>query len=145
LFNPICLYAPAQLDVLQPVEREQRTLNAAQLTQCDRQAVLARVAELSKHQGGGHRTQLYWCREPQDFIPMGANMFDMDAAADQAGERRIALHVSVDVEVLVGQVADAWREAETQQGVSVQSVQIVPISWLCEINHLDIYKIHLSK
>jgi hypothetical protein len=30
-------------------------------------------------------------------------------------------------------------------GVSVQSVQIVPISWLCQINNFDGYKIHLPK
>ena len=36
-------------------------------------------------------------------------------AADQRRERRVALRVAVDEEPLVGQVADARREAEAQQ------------------------------
>lgn len=38
------MHAAAQLDVLHPVERKQRTLDAAEFTQRDRQAILTRVA-----------------------------------------------------------------------------------------------------
>jgi hypothetical protein len=46
--------AAAQFDVLQPVEDEQRTLDAADLGQCNGQAVLPRMAtELAQHQRRG--------------------------------------------------------------------------------------------
>jgi len=48
------LDAAAQLDVLHPVEREQRPLDPAQLPQRDRQAVLPGIAaEFAQHQRGG--------------------------------------------------------------------------------------------
>ena len=45
------MHAAAQLDALQPVQDEQRALDATQLAKGDGQAVLARVAaELAQHQ-----------------------------------------------------------------------------------------------
>ena len=46
---------------------------------------------------------------------MCAEVFHVDAAADQAGERWILLSVAVDIQALVGQVADARRKVEAEQ------------------------------
>jgi len=52
--RPTRLHAAPQSGVLHPIEREQRALNAAQLAQRHRQAILARVAaKLAQHQRGG--------------------------------------------------------------------------------------------
>ena len=51
--------AAAQLHALQPIQNEQRALDAPQLAQGDGQAVLARIAaELAQHQRGRHRALL---------------------------------------------------------------------------------------
>ena len=74
LFSP-GMDAAAQLDALQPVQDEQRALDASQLAQGDGQAVLARIAaELPEHQRGRHRALLDRGGQPQDFIPMGADV-----------------------------------------------------------------------
>ena len=46
---------------------------------------------------------------------MGANVLHVDVAADQAGERRVLFGVAVDIQTLVGQIADARSEAEAQE------------------------------
>ena len=46
---------------------------------------------------------------------MGADVLHVDAAADPSGERRVGLGVAVDIQTLVGQIADARRETEAQQ------------------------------
>ena len=43
------MHAPAQFDVLQPVQDEQRAFDAAQLAQRERQAALARVGYSIEH------------------------------------------------------------------------------------------------
>lgn len=110
------MYAAAQLDVLQPVQNEQRALDAAQLAQRHGQAILARIAaELSQHQRGRHRALLDRGGQPQDFIPMSVYMLDVERAADHRAQRRVILAVLHDVELGILQVADARREAETEQ------------------------------
>ena len=53
------MHAAAQFHALQPVEDEQRALDAAQLAQGHGQTVLTRVtAELPEHQRGRHRALL---------------------------------------------------------------------------------------
>jgi hypothetical protein len=65
--------AATQFHALQPVQYEQRALNAPQLAQCNGPSVLTRLAtELAQHQRGRHRTLLDRGGEPQYFIPMGA-------------------------------------------------------------------------
>ena len=110
------MHAAAQLDALQPVQDEQRALDAPQLAQGDGQAVLAWVAaELSEHQGGRHRALLDRGGQPQDFVPMGADVLDVERAADHRLERVIGGIALRDVELGVAQVADARREAEAQE------------------------------
>ena len=101
---------------MQPVEDEQRALDAAQLAQRDGQAVLARVAaEFPEHQRGRHRALLDRGGQPQDFVPMGADVLDVERAADHRLERVIGGIALRDVELGVAQVADARREAEAQE------------------------------
>ncbi len=100
---------------MQPVEDEQRALDAAQLAQRDGQAVLARVAaEFPEHQRGRHRALLDRGGQPQDFVPMGADVLDVERAADHR-QRVIGGIALRDVELGVAQVADARREAEAQE------------------------------
>ena len=48
---------PTQVRLVQPVQREQRPLEAADLAQCQRQTVLARVStEPLQHERGAHRS-----------------------------------------------------------------------------------------
>jgi hypothetical protein len=61
--------AAAQLDALQPVQDEQRALDALHLAQRHGQSVLARVAaELAQHQQGRHRALLDRGGQPQDRL-----------------------------------------------------------------------------
>ncbi len=107
------MHAAAQFDALQPVQDEQRALDAAQLAQGDGQAVLARVAaEFPEHQRGRHRALLDRRGQPEDFIPMGADVLDIERAADHRLERVIGGFTLGNIELGVAQVADARREAE---------------------------------
>ncbi len=82
-------------------------------------AVLAWVAaELSEHQGGRHRALLDRGGQPQDFVPMGADVLDVERAADHGFQRVIGGVALRDVELGVAQVADARREAEARGGAS---------------------------
>jgi hypothetical protein len=95
---------------------KQRALDAAQLAQGDGQAVLARVtAELPEHQRGRHRALLDRGGQPQNFVPMGADMLDVERAADHRLERVIGGFALGNVELGVSQIADARREAEAQE------------------------------
>ncbi len=110
------MHAAAQFHALQPVQDEQRALDAAQLAERHGQAVLAWVAaELSEHQGGRHRALLDRGGQPQDFVPMGADVLDVERAADHGFQRVIGGVALRDVELGVAQVADARREAEAQE------------------------------
>jgi hypothetical protein len=110
------MHAAAQFHALQPVQDEQRALDAPQLAQGHSQTVLARItAEFAQHQRGRHRALLDRRGQPQDFIPMGADMLDVERAADHRLERVIGGFALGDVELGVAQVADARREAEAQQ------------------------------
>ena len=110
------MHAAAQFDALQPVEDEQRALNTAQLAQRDGQAVLARVAaELPEHQRGRHRALLDRGGQPQDFVPMGADVLDVERATDHRLERVIGGVALRNVELGVAQVAYTRREAEAQE------------------------------
>ena len=110
------MHAAAQLDALQPVQDEQRALDASQLAQRHSQAVLAGIAaELAQHQRGRHRALLDRGGQPQDFVPMGANVLDIERAADHRLQRIVSDIAFRDVELGVAQVADARRKAEAQQ------------------------------
>ncbi len=53
--------------------------------------------------------------QPQDFVPMGADVLDVERAADRGFQRVIGGVALRDVELGVAQVADARREAEAQE------------------------------
>ena len=110
------MHAAAQLDALQPVQDEQCALDASQLTQGDGQAVLAQVAaKLPEHQRGRRRALLDRGGHPQDFIPMGADVLDVERAADHRFQRLVGGIALRDVELGVAQVTNARGEAEAQQ------------------------------
>src|SRR5208337_588455 len=65
------------------------------------------------------------CRQPQDFIAMRADQFGVDGSSDQPGERGQAFRVAVNVQALVGEIADARREetdAAIRRGAGVSTV-----------------------
>jgi len=69
------------LDALQPVQDKQGALDSPQLTQRYRQAVLARIAaEFAQHQRGRHCALLDRGCQPQDFVPVAANLLDVQGA-----------------------------------------------------------------
>ncbi len=69
-----------------------------------------------EHQGGRHRALLDRGGQPQDFVPMGADVLDVERAADHGVSARVIGGVALrDVELGVAQVADARREAEAQE------------------------------
>ena len=111
------MHTAAQLDALQPVQDEQRALDASQLAQRHSQAVLAGIAaELAQHQRGRHRALLDRGGQPQDFFPMGADSLDVQpVVADHRFERVVGGFALRDVEFGVAQVTDARREAEAKQ------------------------------
>ena len=110
------MHATTQFDALQPVQDEQRALDAAQLAQCHGQAVLAWVAaELAQHQRGRDGALLDRGGQSQDFVPMGADMLDVERAANHRLEGVIDGFALGDVELDVAQVADARCESKAQQ------------------------------
>ncbi len=110
------MHTAAQLDALQPVQDEQRALDTPQLAQGHGQAVLSRVAaEFAQHQRGRNRALLDRGGQPQNLVPMGADVLDVERAADHRFERVIGGIALRDVELGVAQVADARREAEAQE------------------------------
>ena len=108
--------AAAQLHALQPVQHEQRALDAAQLTQGHRQTVLPWVAaQFPQHQRGRHGALLDGRDQAQDFIPMGTNLFDVQCATNHWFKCLIDGITLWDIELGVPQVADARREPKAQE------------------------------
>jgi hypothetical protein len=63
--------AAAKIDALQPGEDEQGSFNPTQLAQCDRKAVLSRVAaQLAKHERSRHGALFDRRGEAEDLVPM---------------------------------------------------------------------------
>ncbi len=78
-------------------------------------AVLAWVAaELSEHQGGRHRALLDRGGQPQDFVPMGADVLDVERAADHGFQRVIGGVALRDVEL--GVARSRMRGAKRKPG-----------------------------
>lgn len=77
------VHASAQFDVLEPVQDEQRVLDAAQFAQLDRQTVLARVAaKFAQHEGGHDGAMLDRGDQAQHIVPVRAQVLDIQIAAD---------------------------------------------------------------
>lgn len=110
------MHAAAQFDALQPVEDEQRALAPAQLAQGHGQAVLAWIAaELAQHQRGGDRALLDRAGQAQDVVPMGADVLDIQGAANHWAQSRVVLDAIRNIQRGFAEIADARCEAEAQQ------------------------------
>ena len=107
------LRSTLQINVAQPVEHEDRTLQAADFPERQRQAVLTRIGgefpkNLTWHDGpGGHAGG-----EPQDIGPIFADQPNVDAAADQRLRRVRHLIKSGNVR----QIAGSRRKPEAENG-----------------------------
>jgi len=68
-------HSAAQLRVKQPVEHEQRSLDAPELAKRERQAILTRVtAQFAQHQRGRHRPVPDGGDQSANLVPVCANM-----------------------------------------------------------------------
>ena len=91
-------------------------LDPAQLAQGHGQAVLARIAaELAQHQRGGDRALLDRAGQAQDVVPMGADVLDVQGAANHWAQCRVVLDAIRNIQLGFSEVADARCEAEAQQ------------------------------
>lgn len=111
------LRSTLQINIAQPVEHEDRTLQTPDFPERQRQAILTRIGgEFSKnltwHDGpGGHAGG-----EPQDIAPIFADQPNVNAAADQRLKSRRHQIESGNVKPLVWQIADSRRELEAENG-----------------------------
>ena len=107
---------PPQVGQFQPVEREQGALDAADLPQGQRQAVLAWVgAEALEHQRGAHRAGPDRRREAEHVLPVGGDQLVVGGARDERREGGPGTRRPEGIEPALGQVGNARRKAETQQ------------------------------
>jgi hypothetical protein len=76
-----------------------------------RQSVLTRIAaELAQHQRGRHRTLFDRSGEPQDFIPMGAYLLDVQPVAANHRLERVIGGIALWNSLV--RVSDTWRESK---------------------------------
>ena len=102
---------------LQPVEREQGALDAADLAQRQREAVLPRIgAEAPQHQGRADHAGARPRPRAAAGRPSGSRSGrSSDPAGDERRERRPSRRGAEGVEPALGEVRDARREAEAEQ------------------------------
>ena len=120
-----CLRAPAQVEVAQPVQHEDRALEPAHLAQRDRQSVLARVGgQLLQHRRGGHGARADRRRHPQQLVPVLSDVHDVDltAGVDHGREQRVDAQARRQVQPTVLEVAHARREAIAEEGHEPEDV-----------------------
>ena len=112
------LHAPTQLHALQPVQDEQGSLDPSQLAQCRCQPILAGITtELSHQERRGGHTLLDSRGQAQDVVPVVANEFDAQRAANQGLQcivSRFASSSLRDVELCFSQVSNTRREDEPE-------------------------------
>lgn len=115
------LDTPAQLGIFHPLQHEKRTLDATDFTKRGVEAVLAGIAgELADDKRGGHGSMPYGRGEPKYFIPLCSDQFEVQLAADQRSERWLIALLARHIKPLVGEIADAGCEAESQQMARAQ-------------------------
>ena len=91
------VHAATQLDALQPVPDEQRTLDTPQFA--PGQSLGRSDVGSCRDQRSRHGTLLDRGGQPQDVVPMRANMLDVERAADHRFERVIGGIALGDVEL----------------------------------------------
>ncbi len=112
-----------QVEIAQPVEHEERALDAADFAQCDGQAVLAGIGgELPQDVARDHRACRHAGGEARDVRPVVADQADVDPSADQGLQGGMCCLGIEGVEPLVGQIPDPRREAEAQNGADGEYV-----------------------
>ncbi len=113
------MHAAAQFHALQPVQMNSvRSMRPS--SRSATAAVLAWVAaELSEHQGGRHRALLDRGGQPQDFVPMGADVLDVERAADHGFQRVIGGVALRDVEL--GVARSRMRGAKRKPGRCIRA------------------------
>jgi hypothetical protein len=105
-----------QFGILNPVEREERTLQPSQLSQCCRHAILPRIgSELPHDHRRGHGAAADGRNDTEDIRPVGADLGHIDPSGDEGFKGRIIGRFAEAVEAPVLQVRNAWCEQETQQ------------------------------
>jgi hypothetical protein len=84
------LRTPPKVDVADPLQHEQASLEATGLAQRDRQAVLTGVGgQLAEHRRGGHRARANGGRKPQQLVPVRRDVVDLDRRVDHRREEWI--------------------------------------------------------
>ena len=74
------------------------------------------TAQLAQHQGGRHRALLDGCGQPQDFIPVGTDLLDLQPLTAEHWFEPVINSVSWRHKQLgFAQVSDAWRKAEANE------------------------------
>ena len=113
----------AQLGILDPVEREQGALQAAQFAECRRHAVLPGVSgKLAHDHRCRHGARADGCDDAQDGFPMGADQGQVDAPADHRLQRRVIGRLAEAVEPAVLEIGNARGELEAEQGAERENM-----------------------
>ncbi len=111
-----CLGASAQIDILQPVEHEDRAFKPPDLAQRQRQAILPRIGrEPAQHCRGRDGSGSDRRGEPQQFVPMRGCVVVCDRIADHAGEQRPCLLTGQQMQAALLYITQAWREAVAEE------------------------------
>lgn len=106
----------AERRVFQPVQGEQRPLDAPDLTQRQGQPVLPRVgAEALQHEGRGYDAGSDRGGQPQQVLPMRLDQPFIDLAGDERLQVRPCRGRAEGVEPPVMQIRNTRREAEAHQ------------------------------
>jgi hypothetical protein len=113
----------AQRGVFDPIEREQGTLQPAELAQRCGDAVLPWLGgQLAHDQRCRHRANSDQGGAAQNFRPMSADQADVDAAGDQRFECGIGRRLGEAVEPAIRQIRDARGELKAEQGKEREDV-----------------------
>jgi len=101
---------------LQPFQGKDAPLNPSQFAQRQRQAVLAGIgSQLSQDEGSCHRPFVDGTGQTQQIIPVALNLPHVDHPAQQGCQVGEGLRFAKMEDEVLAQVANAWRELETQQ------------------------------
>ncbi len=101
-------HAATELGALQPVQHEQRAVDAADLAPPPGQPVLTRVrGQLAQYQRGGRRSLANRRGQTRELVPLALDSPDVDPVADQRLEDGIAGGLLERVQALVGKIANA--------------------------------------
>ena len=111
------LGTPAQVDVAQPVEHEDRAFDPTDIAQREGKAVLAWIGgQPAQHRGGGDGAAADRGDEPEQFVPMVSDVADRDRIAGQSGEQRPGILLRQQMQASFLQIPQTRREAVAEEG-----------------------------